>query len=83
MQADHMPSNILSDQISIGGKSQLHRPKADVKDLIGENVATRSNHTEEQIPMRSNAAIAIYDTQIAPDNPTQAYRAEPTEVEQF
>lgn len=46
MQAQHMPNQIVSDHVSIGGKSQVQRLNID-QDLMGENLATRSNHTEE------------------------------------
>jgi len=53
MQAKHMPTAILSDHVSVGGKSQMHQPNKNVLDLIGENMVTRSNLTDHhQVPAR-------------------------------
>ena len=64
MQASHMPpSNILSDHVSIGGKSQLHQRTGNAQDLLGEVVATRSHHTEEQLPLRVTGGINKFNEQ--------------------
>jgi len=47
MQIQHMPNQIVSDHVSIGGKSQVQRLNMDQDLMMGENLATRSNHTEE------------------------------------
>ena len=57
MQADHMPGGggnnaMISDHVSVGGKSVLHQRTNNAHDLLGENVATRSHHTEEQVAAR-------------------------------
>ena len=47
-----MPGNMISDHVSVGGKSVLHQRTNNAHDLLGENVATRSHHTEEQVAAR-------------------------------
>ena len=43
---------MISDHVSVGGKSVLHQRTNNAHDLLGENVATRSHHTEEQVAAR-------------------------------
>lgn len=48
MQASSMPKRMVSDQISMGGKSQLHQRNMNAQDLLGEGVVTRSHYTTEE-----------------------------------
>jgi len=81
---------MLSDHVSVGGKSVLNQPTTHMHDLIGENMATRSNLTEEQIPIRSNAAMnfnqqeykieqqQLESRSAMQDDANKAYKVEPT-----